>query len=296
MKTCTKCLVSKDLTQYSKGRARCKDCERDWHTQYKQSKRDLELQRLEAKEKDPVYLQFLQQYSNQIVCGDSLEVMKTFPNECIDGIVTSPPYNLGIRKTFGNTDNWNAKWNYSKLQSQGYDTHDDYLPENVYIPWQKSILQECFRLLKETGAIFYNHKWRVQNGLLQQRSEIVEGLPVRQIIIWKKSGGINFNEGYFLPNYEVIYLIAKPKFVLPAGVNAYGDVWEILQERGSWHPAPFPEPLAARCIEAIKGPMIMDPFVGSGTTALAAQKAGKAYLGIDISEDYCAKAKERLIV
>jgi modification methylase len=65
------------------------------------------------------------------------------------------------------------------------------------------------RLLTDDGAIFYNHKWRVQDGLLQDRNDIVSGFPVRQIIIWHRNGGINFNKGYFLPTYEVIYLIAK---------------------------------------------------------------------------------------
>jgi site-specific DNA-methyltransferase (adenine-specific) len=59
---------------------------------------------------------------------------------------------------------------------------------------------------------FYNHKWRVQDGLLQDRQDIIRDLPVRQIIIWKRKGGINFNPGYFLPTYEVIYLIPKTKF------------------------------------------------------------------------------------
>ena len=83
-----------------------------------------------------------------------------------------------------------------------------------------------FRLIKNDGAIFYNHKWRVQDGLLQDRQDIVGGLPVRQIIIWRRKGGINFNPGYFLPTYEVIYLIAKPDFKLVPKSNGVGDVWE----------------------------------------------------------------------
>lgn len=153
-------------------------------------------------------------YINNIVCGDCLSVMKDIPNETIDLVVTSPPYNLNIRKTFNNTGNWKGKWNNSKLQSSSYDVHNDYMPEEDYVSWQNKVLKECFRLIKDTGAIFYNHKWRVQNGIYQQRLDIIEGLPLRQIIIWKKAGGINFNEGYFLPTYEVIYILAKPKFKL----------------------------------------------------------------------------------
>jgi modification methylase len=89
-------------------------------------------------------------------------------------------------------------------------------------------------------------------------------------------------------------LIAKPDFKLPPKVNAYGDVWEIVQEKGSWHPAPFPEELASRCVEATQGSIVLDPFFGSGTVGLAAKKISKQYIGIDISAEYCKKAEERL--
>ena len=239
-------------------------------------------------------MNFPKDYYNKIINGDCIEVMKTMPDGCIDGIVTSPPYNLNIRKTFNNTENWKGKWNKSKLQSESYDVHDDYMPEDKYIAWQQNVLKECFRLIKDDGAIFYNHKWRVQNGKYQQRLEIIDGLPLRQIIIWKKAGGINFNEGYFLPTYEVLYLIAKPKFKLAPKTNRYGDVWEITQEKGSWHPAPFPIELAKRCVEAIPGNVILDPFSGSGTVAIAAKNLDKTYIGIELSKGYTKKSIERI--
>ncbi len=239
-------------------------------------------------------MNFPDDFTNKIICGDCITVMKDIPDQSIDLVVTSPPYNLKIRKTFGNTQNWKGKWNKSKLQSQGYDQHNDYMPEDKYIPWQKSVLAECFRVIKEDGAIFYNHKWRVQDGLYQQRSEIVEGLPLRQIIIWKKKGGINFNEGYFLPTYEVIYIIAKPKFKLAPKMNRYGDVWDIAQERNSWHPAPFPVELASRCIQSSTGKLVLDPFVGSGTVPVACKMLNKDYIGIEISQNYCSQAEDRV--
>jgi modification methylase len=239
-------------------------------------------------------MKFPEDFINKIICGDSLEIMKQMPDECLDLVVTSPPYNLHIRKTFNNTENWKGKWNKSKLQSEGYDKHSDYMPEDKYTKWQQESLKECFRLIKDDGAIFYNHKWRVQNGLYQQRLNLIEGLPLRQIIIWKKFGGINFNEGYFLPTYEVIYLIAKPKFKLAPKVNRYGDVWTIKQENTSWHPAAFPLELASKCVEATRGNLILDPFVGSGTVPVACKQQNKNYIGIDISENYCKKAEERI--
>jgi modification methylase len=150
------------------------------------------------------------------------------------------------------------------------------------------------RLLKPEGAIFYNHKWRVQDGLLQDRQDIVAGFPVRQIIIWKRKGGINFNPGYFLPTYEVIYLIAKPKFKLASKANAYGDIWEFTQEMNNPHPAPFPVDLINRIISSTCANIVLDPFMGSGTTAIAALMNSRHYIGIEISPEYNILAKTRI--
>ena len=116
-------------------------------------------------------------------------------------------------------DGRGGKWANADL-IKGYKDHADNMPYDEYIAWQRAALKEMLRVTKDDGAIFYNHKWRVQNGLIQDRHEILDGFPVRQIIIWKRKGGINFNPGYFLPTYEVIYLIAKPKFKLAKGANS----------------------------------------------------------------------------
>ena len=151
-----------------------------------------------------------------------------------------------------------------------------------------------WRLIDDNGAIFYNHKWRVQNGLIQDRREIVNSFPVRQIIIWKRKGGINFNAGYFLPTYEVIYLIAKRDFKLAPKANRFGDVWEFTQELNNSHPAPFPVALIDRIISSTNAQTILDPFLGSGTTAVVAQNLKRNFIGIEISQEYCKLAEERL--
>ena len=63
-------------------------------------------------------------------------------------------------------------------------------PHEEYVEWQRECLRAMLRVLTPDGAIFYNHKWRVQRGLLQDRSDIMDGFPVRQIIIWQRSGGL----------------------------------------------------------------------------------------------------------
>ncbi len=73
------------------------------------------------------------------------------------------------------------------------------MPHEEYVTWQHHCLSAMMRVLKEDGAILYNHKWRIQGDLIQDRHDIVDGFPVRQIIIWQRADGINFNSGYFLP-------------------------------------------------------------------------------------------------
>ena len=235
----------------------------------------------------------MSKYLNKIICGDCLTVMKQMPDKSIDLVVTSPPYNLKNSSGNGMKDGRGGKWSNAAL-IKGYATYDDNMPYDAYCQWQKACLSEMMRLLKDDGAIFYNHKWRVQNGLIQDRREIVADFPVRQIIIWRRKGGINFNAGYFLPTYEVIYLIAKKDFKLAPKANSYGDVWEFKQEQNNAHPAPFPVALIDRIISSTTGRIVLDPFMGSGTTAVVAQGLGRDFIGIELSEEYCRMAEARI--
>ncbi|HNX05336.1 MAG TPA: site-specific DNA-methyltransferase [Opitutales bacterium] len=232
-------------------------------------------------------------FVDRILCGDCLDLMRRMPDACADLVVTSPPYNLKNSTGNGLKDGRGGKWPGAALQN-GYATYDDNLPYDQYVVWQRACLKEMLRVVKEDGAVFYNHKWRVQAGLLQDRHEILEGFPVRQIIIWRRKGGINFNAGYFLPTYEVIYLLAKPGFKLAPKANAHGDVWEFGQDMNNEHPAPFPVPLIERIISSTTAQLVLDPFSGSGTTAAVAKILGRHFIGIDICEDYCRMARERV--
>jgi modification methylase len=238
--------------------------------------------------------EFGKNYINKIICGDSLTIMKQMPNECIDLVVTSPPYNL--KNSTGNGMKANTKtgkWAGNALQN-GYSHYNDNIPNDEYADWQHNCLKEMLRLVKDDGAIFYNHKWRVQDGLIQDRKDIIRDLPVRQIIIWRRKGGINFNPGYFLPTYEVIYLITKPNFKLKSKANAFGDVWEFTQEMNNDHPAPFPVALIDRIIASTNAQIILDPFSGSGTTAIVALGLKREYIGIELSPDYCKLSEKRI--
>ncbi len=219
--------------------------------------------------------------------------MRTMPDESVDLVVTSPPYNLKNSTGNGMKDGRGGKWANAALVN-GYANYDDCMPADEYAKWQRDCLTEMFRLLKNDGAIFYNHKWRVQAGLLQDRQDIVAGFPIRQIIIWRRKGGINFNAGYFLPTYEVIYMITKPDFKLAKGANSYGDVWEFTQEMKNPHPAPFPLAMIDRIIQSTNAKIVLDPFMGSGTTAIAALQNDRYFIGIEKSQEYVEMANRRI--
>ncbi len=238
-------------------------------------------------------MEFPKDFLDKIICGDAVDLMKQIPDGSIPLVITSPPYNLKNSTGNGMKDGRGGKWANAALQ-HGYTNHNDCMPHEEYVKWQRECLTEMLRIIPENGAIFYNHKWRVQGGLLQDRQDILTGFPVRQIIIWKRKGGLNFNAGYFLPTYEVIYLIAKPKFKLVSKTNAHGDVWEFTQEMNNKHPAAFPISLISRIISSTNAKIILDPFMGSGTTAISAINLNRRFIGIDISPEYCKMAEKRI--
>ena len=242
---------------------------------------------------------------NRFIQGDCLTVMRGMPAESFDVVVTSPPWNILNRRAGGIrvTEPPNPWRDRHKAPGggwrsrNGYDGYADDMPRADYIAWQRACLGEMLRLLRPDGAIFYNHKWRVQNGVLEDWRGITDGLPVRQIIIWDRLGGINFGDGFFLPVYEVIYLIAKPAFRLAEGANVASNIWRIPHEQKNPHPAPFPLGLPLRCLRACAptgGRAVLDPFMGSGTTALAARELGWQWCGIEQSAEYIHMAKRHL--
>jgi site-specific DNA-methyltransferase (adenine-specific) len=241
---------------------------------------------------------------NRIHLGDCLKLMAQLPEGSVDLVVTSPPYNLRRSSGGGMRNGSGGLWEKARLLDGYAGGYGDDMPRPEYIKWQRECLHAMMRLLPDTGAIFYNHKRRVQDGLEEDpRLDILYDFPVRQTIIWQRAGGINFNLSYFLPTYEVIYLICKTKkFRLakskdpkrPKKACGVGDIWSVPQESNNVHPAPFPLEIPKRCIEATDARVVLDPFIGSGTTAIAAEMLGREWIGMEAAKQYVKQAKKRL--
>lgn len=241
----------------------------------------------------------------RIYLGDNLDIMNRAVSFGVDLIVTSPPYNLGVSAGggFGHyTDEagmrkrgGGGKWTGGAL-AHGYADHDDAMPMPEYEAWQREVLLACWAQLDGQGAIFFNHKPRVQAGTLWTPFRLVpEGVAIRQVVIWRRAGGVNFAPTHYLPTHEWIVVMAQPGWRLKSkGASGVGDVWEIAQESNTLHPCPFPVGLPARAIETAGPRLVLDPWMGSGTTLVAAKAAGVPSIGIEKSERYCELAVKRL--
>jgi site-specific DNA-methyltransferase (adenine-specific) len=243
--------------------------------------------------------------------GDCCDILPTLGG--VDVVITSPPYNLGNTSGGGfpaakmghyrhdakmTARGGQGKWSKASAAGglgNGYASYSDALPHHEYVAWQHKLLRQCFDLLADDGAIFYNHKPRVLNGLLVTPFEYNPGLPVRQVVVWARAGGINFSPAFYVPTHEWVMVIAKPGFRLrDKAASGLGDVWYIPQESNTLHPAPFPLKLPANILETTKGRVVLDPFAGSGTTALACVKTGRSFIGIEIDEGYFNIACDRV--
>lgn len=227
--------------------------------------------------------------ADQIICGDVLEVLHTFPDDSVDLVITSPPYNK--KEKYGG-------WLVDKVIYAGVRDHWD---EAEYQSWQLAVLRELYRVVKPTGSLFYNHKVRYEEGKLIHPLEWLLRSPwqIWQEIIWHRKIAGNIRGWRFWSVDERIYWLVRqrPRELAPAHAK-FTSVWELRPESGhKQHPAVFPIELPARIIFSIledKPGIVLDPFCGTGTTLVAAKLLGKSYIGIDISPEYVAYAEQRL--
>lgn len=241
--------------------------------------------------------------------GDCRDVLPLLDDGSADMVFTSPPYNLGNTtgggfpgKKLGHYDasagmkarGGLGKWGGGKL-ADGYEDYDDAMPMDDYIAWQKDTLRECWRILSESGAIYYNHKPRVLDGVALLPLAYNPDLPLRQIVIWARAGGVNFSPVAYLPTHEWVMILAKPAFRLrDKSASGAGDVWYVPQESNTEHPAPFPLALPMRAIESTSCGTVLDPFMGSATTGAACVQLGRRFVGIERSRRFFDMACRRV--
>ena len=211
----------------------------------------------------------------------------------VDLVFTSPPYNLGTSN--GGPSGMHAGSLAAADLAGGYSTYDDAMPQDEYDRWQRFVLLSLWRTLSDRGAIFYNHKPRIQGGVAHLPTDFGAGLPLRQVIVWDRGTGMNFSSSFFMPKCEWIVVWARDGFSLvDKSASQVGDVWKCRPETDGAHPAPFPVTLPKMAMNATHPGLVLDPFMGSGTTLRAAKDLGRRAVGIELDERYCEIAASRL--
>jgi modification methylase len=249
-------------------------------------------------------VEFPSEFENVVLNGDSKSM--PLPDNCVHLVVTSPPYNA----------------------SKAYDED---LSLTEYLSMLHGVFAECYRVLAPGGRMVVNVANLGRKPYIPLTSHVnlimhEIGFMHRGEVIWDKSAsaGSSCAWGSFQSAsnpclrdiHEYLLIFSKGDYKLPrtkteraeGRIDTIGKDEFIQQTKSIWsfatesakrvnHPAPFPVELPKRCIEmfTFAGDVVLDPFLGSGTTAVAAKMTGRKYVGCDLSEEYCAIAEERLI-
>lgn len=219
--------------------------------------------------------------TNTIHLGDCLEFMRGLPGECVDLVVTDPPYGVNYR-TSRRSDN------DPLVKDIANDSGD-------WEPFAKAWFDEARRLLKPDSH-FYAFGSFVTAPKMQPL--IGGGLDLKNVLIWDKlNGSVGDLEGDFSRQYELIYFAHKGRRLL-SGQKRYGNILRASRGSGAEyeHPTQKPEEIIARLIECSskEGDIVLDPFLGSGTTAVVAEKMRRRWIGCEIDPQYAAVGQSRL--
>lgn len=229
--------------------------------------------------------------------GDCLEIMKLMPNKSVDIIFTSPPYNKAGYEGFIRKRHIRDNWKGGRNIEYNGDANNDFMKESEYQLWQIDILNECWRILKEDGSMFYNHKVRVAQHKASHPIEWIlkSKFIFRQQIIWNRKSSPAVAPIRFLPTTELIFWLTRdsvqPRF---NRINAQGEVIELPPKPMKDHPAPFPVELVETILKHCIGDTVLDPFMGSGTTGIACRNLNRNFIGIEKDDKYFDIASKRI--
>ena len=216
---------------------------------------------------------------NTIYNEDCLETMKRMPDNFVDLVLTSPPYNLGKGHHTGNIR---------------HNPYSDDLPEEVYQNQQVQVLNELHRVTKD--SLFYNHKNRIKNGVsITPYSWLLKTKwKIKQELIWFNRSQ-NFDKIRFYPMTERVYWLIKDETKFYNNINHHDLFkWSAVGTKGD-HTRAFPDEMVKDFLACFpENYTIYDPFMGSGTTARACKDLGRNYIGSEISKEYCDIAEQRL--
>lgn len=217
---------------------------------------------------------------------DCLEGLAAVPDNSVDVVITDPPYFLSMGHAGCNT---NAK------DSDALNSNRTFNDLAICTPFYKQLFQEYRRVLKDDGSFYFFTDWR---GYAYYFPLINAELPVRNMVVWdKKSGPGSF---YSFTHELVIFGTYKGKTKKGVGTN----IWRMAAFNSGArktngekvHPTQKPVELIVKMIEdsTEPGAVVLDTFMGSGTTAVACIRTGRNYVGFELDEKYHAIAQQRI--
>lgn len=226
-----------------------------------------------------------------IFCGDCRELLPGMGK--VDCVITSPPYNT-LPKTH-NPSGLHAerKTGVNVWIERAASGYPDSMDEAEYQRWLVGILSVCFG--KCRGLMWINHKIRYRNGTAIHPARMFPW-PIYSEVIWDRCGSMALNCKRYAPSTEHLIGFGQPA-VWNDQNNKLMSVWRIgFDHEKNNHPCSFPMKIAERPMVSStnKGDIVLDPFLGSGTTLRAAKDLGRQAIGIEIEERYCEIAADRL--
>ena len=244
---------------------------------------------------------------NTILLGDSLKIMKTIPSKSVDLIFADPPYNLQLKDTLYRPDQTTVE-----AVTQDWDKFNTF---KEYDNFTEQWLKESKRILKKGGALWvigsYHNILRVGTSIQNH------GFWILNDIIWHKTNPMpNFRGTRFTNAHEtLLWCTTSREAKYTFNYQNLKELNDGKQMRSDWfipicsgkerlresnnqrsHPTQKPEALMYRIIlsSTNKGDIILDPFLGSGTTAVVAKKLQRNFIGIEQDKEYISLAKKRL--
>lgn len=215
--------------------------------------------------------------------GDSREILPTLSG--IDCTVTSPPYNQMGNITNGAPGELWAGFMKS-WKEKGYM---DALAEPEYQQEQNALFAVLAKISNPTSSLFYNHQIRWRDGVVLHPMSWFKpvGWQLRMEIVWDRGHGMMFNARMFCRFDERIqWFVRSNKWKWNQDSVGLGTVWRIGITQNKEHPVAFPEELPRRCVFATTDPgdLVLDPYMGSGTTGVAAVRQHRRFVGIEIDQ------------
>ena len=205
--------------------------------------------------------------------GDCLEMMKDIPDGSVDLVLTDPPYGIGFQSNF-------RKNKFNKIDNDSIINAE--------------FLDECKRVLKDTGAIYCFTRWDVYPNWFEQ---IRKRFKVKNCIVWfKRGGGLGDLKKGYIYNHEFIIYCAEKNHRLNG--KRRNDVFEFAKDAPSTyvHPTQKPISLLKEIIErsSNEGGVVLDCFMGSGSTGVACVNTNRHFIGIELDDGYFNIAKKRI--